>query len=486
MMEKSTVFLKIRQHLRVGERDHARKLLIAIIKQDPHSDEAWYLISFAVETHAHRVDALRRAVGYNPENHVARKRLLEISTKRRQNAISQQEADHTGDEARDHATKPGIASTAGQAALQTIPTQSTPINEEHNQILRRRLLEGNHARKSRKTQIWHWTAAIVLGTVIIMMSIDGVLSQGFLDDVKVRLGWLESQNTISSTESLASARIEITLPSEPVEKENVAGALPTPARFNNSIQSQPLLRSDSFALEDTLLDQEEGRLARTTQFNVEPNPFDSNELSMQASKLPTKDEFDVDGDEISRSDDSDLATPQESAAETEVESALTFDSFVAQVKNGDKDQVVGVYVEQVLALKVIQQPASNPGFVSERNGETTYFYLVYEVYKNDGLIAHNYLSGGLFFQLNPGQTATIIYGDGSLRDFEIRRIQRYQALSPNSPYSDFLNLNTDELLNATNLFNLIYGGELKLTFQTCIERDGEPSWGRIFITGDEL
>jgi hypothetical protein len=158
-----------------------------------------------------------------------------------------------------------------------------------------------------------------------------------------------------------------------------------------------------------------------------------------------------------------------------------FDRFVELVKNGNSNQIVGVYVENVLALRVVQQPPSNPAFVSNIMGTATQFLLAYTVAGNIGLLAHNYLSGGLFFQLKPGDVVQLIYGDGAVWEYEVGEIQEYQALNPNSPTSDFLNLATGETLSANDLFNRIYIGQHHLAFQTCIQRDNLDTWGRLFV-----
>ncbi|HRJ74870.1 MAG TPA: hypothetical protein PLX90_02685, partial [Anaerolineales bacterium] len=49
------------------------------------------------------------------------------------------------------------------------------------------------------------------------------------------------------------------------------------------------------------------------------------------------------------------------------------------------------------------------------------------------------------------------------------------------PYSNFIDLNTQEFLTAEGLFNKVYRGDFHVTLQTCIEKDGDLSWGRLFI-----
>ena len=103
-------------------------------------------------------------------------------------------------------------------------------------------------------------------------------------------------------------------------------------------------------------------------------------------------------------------------------------------------------------------------------------------YGNVGLLAHNNLAGKFFSGLAVGQQVRLVYGDGKTETFVITEILRYQALQPTSPYSSFRNLDkTDDTLTAEQMFKRAYLGDRHMTFQTCIEAYGNPSWGRLFV-----
>ncbi len=99
------------------------------------------------------------------------------------------------------------------------------------------------------------------------------------------------------------------------------------------------------------------------------------------------------------------------------------------------------------------------------------------------LLAHNYLMGKTFFKLKEGDVLTVVYGDTTYQDYQVKEIRRYQALTPNSPYSKFINLADSEkkVITATDLFYEIFTEKGTLVLQTCIEKEGELSWGRLFI-----
>jgi hypothetical protein len=184
------------------------------------------------------------------------------------------------------------------------------------------------------------------------------------------------------------------------------------------------------------------------------------------------------------------ATPTETATPVSTATPLPtptplappfLDTFIENLKNGNAGQVVGVYVEDVLSLRVVQQPSSDAAYVSTLPNTATYFSMVRNITGNTGLLAHNYLAGAYFFNLTPGQLVTLIYGDGTTDEYVVSSAEEYQALSPSSPTSNFVSLSSGETLSSTDLFYRVFGGGTRTTFQTCIAQGNEDSWGRIFV-----
>jgi hypothetical protein len=182
----------------------------------------------------------------------------------------------------------------------------------------------------------------------------------------------------------------------------------------------------------------------------------------------------------------DTPPPAEETNPDENANKPVFDRFVEDLKNGNPNQVVGVYVDGVLALRVVQQPPGNAAYVSIRDGEATQFLLAWTIAGNVGLLAHNYLAGVFYFNLRSGDIVELVYGDGSVVEYEVDTLRQFQALSPNSPTSDFLNVDSGATLSATNLFYEVYGGNHHVTFQTCIARDNSSEWGRLFVLAPPL
>ena len=165
---------------------------------------------------------------------------------------------------------------------------------------------------------------------------------------------------------------------------------------------------------------------------------------------------------------------------TEATALPEYGRFFENVQNGQAGILRGVYVPGVLAIPIVQQPLGHPGFVSQNDNEITQFRMAAEV-GNVGLLAHNFLSGTSFTGLAPGQEVRLIYGDGQVEYFTVVEVLQYQALQPYSPTSQFRDLENDVTITAEELFRKVYRGERHVTFQTCIEAEGNSSWGRLFI-----
>ncbi len=157
-----------------------------------------------------------------------------------------------------------------------------------------------------------------------------------------------------------------------------------------------------------------------------------------------------------------------------------FHKFVTSVVNGNAAELRGVYVPSIMALPVVQQPTGFAGYVSGNDNEVTQFGIAAEV-GNVGLLAHNHLAGRFFTQLKAGDIVFLVYGDGRIESFAVTQIMQYQALDPNSPYSEFKALDTQITSTAEKLFNSVYRGDRRVVFQTCIESNGDSSWGRLFV-----
>lgn len=175
-----------------------------------------------------------------------------------------------------------------------------------------------------------------------------------------------------------------------------------------------------------------------------------------------------------------LCNPIKTQALGSVATLPTFADFSKSIQNGDAKTLRGVYVADVLAQPVVQQPAGSPGYVSGSDGVVTQFSMASQ-YGNIGLLAHNHLSGRFFSQLTIGQEVRLVYGDGKTEVFVISEILQFQALQPTSPYSSFRNLSKEETLTAEQMFKRVYFGDRHVTFQTCINAHGNNSWGRLFV-----
>ncbi len=182
-----------------------------------------------------------------------------------------------------------------------------------------------------------------------------------------------------------------------------------------------------------------------------------------------------------------VAAESVTKAPTPTAEQLLLDQFIKSVTGQKADLVTGVYVPGRFSLPVLQQPYGDASFVSRQAVSATQFRLA-APYGTIGLLAHNYLSGKKYFNLRAGDEVIIVYGDGNHEHYRISEIERYQALSPTSPYSDFIDLSdpNQTKMSASQLFQRVYTTQNRVVFQTCIEAYGDSSWGRIFVIANKV
>lgn len=96
------------------------------------------------------------------------------------------------------------------------------------------------------------------------------------------------------------------------------------------------------------------------------------------------------------------------------------------------------------------------------------------------LVAHDDLAGQYFFNTYLGETITYNGNDYVIDDFGF-----YQALIPNSPASDLVNMETGEQLDVRAAYHHLYYYD-GLVLQTCITINENPRGGRFFVFAERL
>jgi hypothetical protein len=72
----------------LGDRLTARKILVGILNQDSHNEDAWLLLSYAVDDTKHKIDSLNRVLLINPNNVIAKTRLDDLLNIEKSNATA--------------------------------------------------------------------------------------------------------------------------------------------------------------------------------------------------------------------------------------------------------------------------------------------------------------------------------------------------------------------------------------------------------------
>ena len=162
---------------------------------------------------------------------------------------------------------------------------------------------------------------------------------------------------------------------------------------------------------------------------------------------------------------------------------LSLSDFSRQVAGGSPGVLSGLYVPGIMALRIVPQPGGNTAYISTENGTATQFQKA-NAFGAIGLLAHNTLSGSLFFNIRLGQNVALVYGDGRVTHYQVTEIADYQRLTEADLRSDFLQLDTNQRWTADQIFARFYGNSSRLTLQTCIQRGEMADWGVHFVVAD--
>jgi hypothetical protein len=168
----------------------------------------------------------------------------------------------------------------------------------------------------------------------------------------------------------------------------------------------------------------------------------------------------------------------------------SLEEFKKEVMDGS-DLIKGVYVKGLFALPVLQQPNGDNYYVTRLPHAVSQFRSAANDGGSIGLLAHNDLAGKMFFNISKGTLIQIIYGNGKTDNYEVTDLQRYEALTPNSDNSRFIEVDENNqiegkpddltILSSTDVFYKIYSGSDRLVFQTCIN----GKWGRFFAIAEK-
>jgi hypothetical protein len=136
-------------------------------------------------------------------------------------------------------------------------------------------------------------------------------------------------------------------------------------------------------------------------------------------------------------------------------------------------------------LHVIEQPVGRPEYISTVTGTVTNFQLAAQ-YGNIGLIAHNNLGGRYFNDLRIGDRVYTMNGYQGSQAYEVSEILHFRAINPKRSNTDFIDLDSNEHYSANDVFQRVYTGSHHLVLQTCIERNADTNWGRLFVLAEPV
>jgi hypothetical protein len=116
--------------IRAGKKSDARRLLAHIIKADHKNVQAWFLLSYVVETKGQRVDCLRKVLALEPRHKVAKKWLTALNAVAGpgEQIVDVRPNKETVQQAKVFESTPSLSNVALPKPVTHLPTKSSKVS----------------------------------------------------------------------------------------------------------------------------------------------------------------------------------------------------------------------------------------------------------------------------------------------------------------------------------------------------------------------
>jgi len=127
---------------------------------------------------------------------------------------------------------------------------------------------------------------------------------------------------------------------------------------------------------------------------------------------------------------------------------------------------------------IIQQPTGDYGFVSSAEYAVTEYNIPGG--GNTIFLAHSFTeTGRAILRLKIGDRVIID------KNYVVVRIYEFEAVKPTDGYSPMIYTETGETLSSSRALDMVFSNPEQVVFQTCIEKNYNPYWGRLFVVLEE-
>jgi hypothetical protein len=145
-------------------------------------------------------------------------------------------------------------------------------------------------------------------------------------------------------------------------------------------------------------------------------------------------------------------------------------------------------------MKIVQQPYKNYNWISDFTNVFTQLAQPRSIYGTKVFSIHTYGNDNVLYDLKVGDiifyrtkiTTNECSNEIYLNFYQVKEIYHYQAVQPLNPRTPLIDLETNETFSSTRIFDKLFGNNKRILFQTCIFKDGNTSWGRLFIVATKL
>ena len=147
-----------------------------------------------------------------------------------------------------------------------------------------------------------------------------------------------------------------------------------------------------------------------------------------------------------------------------------------------------------LPMVIVQQPKGDPLWISNNIDAFTQIEQPRKEFGTSVFAIHTYGSKNDLYDLKINDF--IVYKTISIDNncnvhanlvfYRVKDILRYQALSPRNPATPLIDLVTGKQYSVESIIDKVYGNNEYVILQTCIYKNGNTAWGRLFVVLEEI
>ena len=153
---------------------------------------------------------------------------------------------------------------------------------------------------------------------------------------------------------------------------------------------------------------------------------------------------------------------------------------------------MGIFMSEIIfpdlpPIKIVPQPNGKYSWVSNDSNSFTEFSVPKKLYDTQYFLAHNTKAGSHLNEIKIGDVIKFRESNAGLGEHterKVKEIRKFKALQPTNLKTPLVDLSTGKQYSVEDITKEMWTNNKQVVFQTCIEKEGDINWGRLFVIAE--